>query len=79
MKNTVVVRLAFSFNCKSCGHENFVKSVFYEFSPEEQSDMAEELGERPQTGQWLTHPKEVSCQECEAEFRAINPGEVCHE
>jgi hypothetical protein len=75
-KKTVEIRLAFSFTCLECGQETFVNSVVHEFSPEEQADMADDLGEKPQTGYWLTHPENVSCKHCGAQFIAINPGET---
>jgi hypothetical protein len=73
---TVEVRLAFSFVCPSCGKETFVNSVMHEFTLEEQSEMAQELGERPQTGHWITHPENVACSGCCKNFVAINPGET---
>ena len=76
---TVEVRLAFAFDCAQCGRENFVKSVLHEFSPAEQAEMAEDLGEKPQTGKWITHPEHVVCSNCGAGFRAINPGELVDE
>jgi hypothetical protein len=78
-QSTVDVRLAFAFDCAACGQENFVASVMHEFSPEEQIEMAEELGERPQTGGWITHPEHVRCSKCGAEFKAVNPGELVDE
>lgn len=78
-QQTVEVRLAFSFDCAQCGQENFVNSVMHEFTPAEQAEYAEELGERPQTGSWLTHPDHVTCQSCGAEFRAVQPGELVDE
>ena len=72
----VEVRLAFAFNCAQCGQENFVNSVMHEFGPDEQAEMAEDLGEKPQTGNWITHPEHVKCCRCGAEFRAVNPGEL---
>lgn len=78
-EKTVEVSLAFVFNCADCGEENFVRSVLHEFSPAEQAEMAEELGERPQTGGWVTHPEHVKCERCGAEFRAVNPGELVDE
>lgn len=77
--DTVEVQLAFVFDCVRCGHENFVRSVMHEFSPEEQSEMTSELGEKPQTGGWVTHPERVVCGSCGAEFRAVNPGELVDE
>lgn len=76
---TVEVRLAFAFTCPECGHESFVHSVLHEFSPEEQAEMSEDLGERPQTGSWITHPENVACQACGLELRAVNPGELVDE
>lgn len=78
-EKTVDVRLAFAYDCAQCGRENFVHSVLHEFSPDEQADMAEELGEKPQTGSWITHPEHVKCGFCGAEFRAVNPGELVDE
>jgi predicted RNA-binding Zn-ribbon protein involved in translation (DUF1610 family) len=76
---TVEVQLAFLFTCPECGKENFVKSVFHEFDPDEQRELTEELGERPETGGWVTHPECVACPACGSEFRAINPGETADE
>jgi hypothetical protein len=76
---TVEVSLAFAFKCKECGQDNFVHSVLHEFAPEEQAEAAEELGEAPQTGAWVTHPEHVQCANCGAEFIAINPGELVDE
>jgi len=73
---TVEVQLAFSFQCPECGRENFVRSVMHEFTPDEQKEMAEDLGEKPQTGHWLTHPEHVLCGKCGSQFVAINPGET---
>jgi hypothetical protein len=78
-EKTVDVRLAFAFDCPECGAENFVRSVLHEFSPDEQTEMAEDLGERPQTGGWVTHPEQVACARCGVEFRAVNPGELVDE
>jgi transcription elongation factor Elf1 len=78
-EKTVEVRLAFSFDCPECGQENFVRSVLHEFSPDEQRELAEDIGEKPQTGSWITHPEQVICGNCKAEFRAINPGELVDE
>jgi transcription elongation factor Elf1 len=75
----VEVSLAFVFNCPECGQENFVRSVMHEFNPNEQEEMAEELGEKPQTGSWVTHPEHVACSRCHFEFRAVNPGELVDE
>jgi hypothetical protein len=76
---TVEVRLAFAFTCPDCCNETFVHSVLHEFTPEEQADMAEDLGERPQTGSWITHPEQVVCSHCGVELRAVNPGELVDE
>lgn len=76
---TVNVRLAFAFDCPACGQGNFVHSVLHEFTLEEQQDISEDLGERPQTGHWVTHPEEVMCEKCGATYRAINPGELVDE
>ncbi len=76
---TVEIRLAFAFDCPRCGAENFARSVLHEFSPDEQAEMAEDLGEKPQTGSWVTHPEQVKCQRCGGEFRAVNPGELVDE
>lgn len=76
---TVDIRLAFAFDCASCGRENFVNGVLHEFTPDEQADMADDLGERPQTGHWVTHPDHVTCAHCGAEFKALNPGQLVDE
>jgi transcription elongation factor Elf1 len=73
---SVEVRLAFAFDCPECGQENFARSVFHEFSQDEQAEMADELGERPQTGKWITNPEHVICSKCGSQFIALNPGEV---
>jgi hypothetical protein len=78
-EKTVEVRLAFAFDCPFCGQENFVNSVLHEFTPEEQSEAQEELGEKPQTGSWVTHPEQVTCCHCHSEMRAVNPGELVDE
>ncbi|MDB5293127.1 MAG: hypothetical protein JWL69_4368 [Phycisphaerales bacterium] len=78
-QRTVDVRLAFAFDCARCGHENFVRAVLHEFSPAEQVDMAEELGERPETGSWITHPEQVTCDKCGESFKAVNPGQLVNE
>jgi hypothetical protein len=78
-EKTVEVRLAFAFDCPACGQENFVRSELHEFTPDEQKEMAQELGEKPQTGSWITHPQSVTCCHCNAEFRAVNPGELVDE
>jgi transcription elongation factor Elf1 len=78
-EQTVEVRLAFAFDCPNCGKENFVSSVMHEFTREEQEEMTPELGERPQTGKWVTHPERVTCQACNHEFVALNPGEAVEE
>jgi rubredoxin len=71
----VEIKLAFSFHCPECGEENFVNSVLHEFTPEERADMEEQTGESPETGYWVTHPEQVKCRRCAAEFIAYNPGE----
>ena len=76
---TAEVQLAFVFECPDCGAECFVRSVLHEFAPEESAALTEELGERPQTGGWVTHPEEVRCGRCGGEFRAVNPGELVDE
>jgi predicted RNA-binding Zn-ribbon protein involved in translation (DUF1610 family) len=74
-RKPVEVRLAFAFTCPDCGAENFVKSVLHEFTAQEQEELADDLGEKPQTGSWITHPEEVACSSCGAKLHAFNPGE----
>jgi rubredoxin len=78
-EKTVEVRLAFSFECPDCGAETFVNSVLHEFGPDEQAELTEELGERPETGGWITHPDQVTCHRCRHEYKAVNPGELVDE
>ena len=78
-QRTVEVALAFVYICPDCGRENFVRSVLHEFTREEQLEYQKELGQTPQTGSWATHPDQVVCENCGADFRAINPGELVDE
>jgi rubredoxin len=75
MSQTVEVQLAFSFVCPACGRKTYVDPVIYEFAPDERSEVAEDIGVTPNTGDWLTHPEQVACDGCGHEYRALNPGE----
>lgn len=72
LNKTVVMRLAFAFDCPECGAENFIDSVPHEFSHDEVEDFKEETGERPEMGDWVTFPETVECCKCHAEFEATN-------
>lgn len=76
---TIEISLAFAFVCSHCGKENFVRGVLHEFTGDEKAEYAAEIGERPETGQWITHPEHVTCNGCGADFRAVNPGELVDE
>lgn len=72
---TVIIHLAFAFECPDCGQQTFVESVIREFNEEDKPDAEEDLGEVPRTGDWVTHPETVMCGSCGEEFRALNQGE----
>ena len=55
---------AFAFSCPQCGVRNFVEAVTCEFSPDDQVQIAVEIGEIPRTGEWDTYPDEVECVGC---------------
>lgn len=60
------IDMAFAFTCPDCGVRNFVEAVTCEFSPDEQRQIAAQIGEVPRTGEWETYPEEVSCRACGA-------------
>jgi rubredoxin len=71
----VTLDLAYVWECPTCGYEQFARSVFKEFSPEEQAEIQADEGFRPLPGHWVTHPDEVTCEECSAVFRALSRGQ----
>lgn len=72
---TVDLKLAFSYICPECQSKQYVDAVLHEFTPDEQADSEDEIGEKPVTGDWVTCPDVVKCGECGCEWSAVNGGE----
>lgn len=66
---TIELHTAYAFDCDECGHENFVRAVVHEFSPEEKEEMQEEFGESGATGDFVSIPSIVRCSHCGCEFK----------
>ena len=73
-EQTVEMKVAYVWDCESCGAENFERAVVYEFSPEEKAECAGESGDVPTTGHWMSHPTEVVCRQCHRKFHAQSFG-----
>lgn len=62
---------AYVWDCDHCGTENFVRSVVYEPSIEERTELATAHGVSPdEIGDWVSHPDEVTCSRCGTTYPA---------
>ena len=76
----VELRTAYSWDCPTCGRENFGRAIVREFSPEERQAMEAEHGLEFKTGDWVVTPKIVECKTCgirhpTTEYDSPLPGE----
>lgn len=67
---------AYRWDCPDCGREHFERAVVYEFAPAERAEMERELDLPIQTGDWMTHPTEVTCSHCNQVFKTKHFGEA---
>ncbi|HWB00590.1 MAG TPA: hypothetical protein VG713_18985 [Pirellulales bacterium] len=65
----VELRPAFAWDCESCGRENFARTVVADLLPEDLDVLKQEHGvEAWETGDFVSMPKVVVCQFCDARF-----------
>ena len=67
----VELHCAYEWTCDECGRSSFVRAITVEMTPEDIRDMIAEYGgdgEEWQTGNWMTRPREVTCEHCGATF-----------
>jgi hypothetical protein len=80
MPDEVLLELAFSWKCPSCGKRNFVNGVAVEWT---EDDMRAQLGVKPweevpeevreEMSECVAAPMNVSCV-CGGRFKAVDPG-----
>jgi hypothetical protein len=75
---TVELRLAFTWTCDECGIDNFTRGVTVppaSIHEDEIDESIQEWIESGLSGDFLTIPDTVKCQDCKAEFKAIEVGD----
>lgn len=82
MVNKVEMRPAYEWTCEECGRNSFESAMVAEWSPEERVEQARHMGligefdtviPEELTGDFVTHPDEVTCQHCGATFETVHP------
>lgn len=72
----VELKPAFTWDCESCGRENFTRGVCPEMDDESQTEMRLEHGIDPdEDGRWMMMPTQVTCARCGACFETIHYGD----
>ena len=82
MVNKVEMRPAYEWTCDECGADQFESAMVAGFSEEDRLETAKQLGivdefctEIPEdmTGDFVTHPEQVTCKECGSCFETVHP------
>lgn len=69
---TPIIKLepAFAWTCPECGERHLMEGVIAELNAYERIEMAEDHGiDSEQTGEWITAPATVTCEECDSYYR----------
>ncbi len=75
-KGEVILEMAFGWTCLVCGSRNYTDAV--DTLPEEAKDLSvpevvkTQLESEFAEGLWVNCPEEVTCQNCDASFTAID-------